>query len=69
MAWSALLEPFRLTASGVARNTGVAIEIEAGGLRRICEGNPSYGLVMMTQVAKTLRDRLEATRVQLAASD
>jgi CRP-like cAMP-binding protein len=67
MAWSALLEPYRLTATGVARNDGVAIEIDAEELRKICQGNPSHGFVMMTQVAKTLRDRLAATRVQLAA--
>lgn len=67
MAWSALLEPYRLTATGVARKDGLAIEIEAEALRRICEENPAHGYVMMTQVAKTLRDRLAATRVQLAA--
>jgi CRP/FNR family cyclic AMP-dependent transcriptional regulator len=67
MAWSALLEPYRLTATGVARKDGMAIEIEAEGLRGICHENPSHGFIMMTQVAKTLRDRLSATRVQLAA--
>ena len=68
MAWSALLEPYLLTASGVARTAGVAIEIDGEGMRKICQENPAYGLVMMTEVAKTLRARLEATRVQLAAA-
>lgn len=68
MAWSALLDPYRLTATGLARKDGVAIEIEAEKLRQICQENPSHGFVMMTQVAKTLRDRLSATRVQLAAA-
>jgi CRP/FNR family cyclic AMP-dependent transcriptional regulator len=67
MAWSALLEPFRLTATGVARQDGVAIEIDAEELRGICRATPSHGFVMMTQVAIALRDRLNATRVQLAA--
>lgn len=67
VAWSALLEPYRLTATGVARKDGVAIEIEADGLRGICQANPAYGYRMMTQVAIALRDRLSATRVQLAA--
>jgi len=67
VAWSALLEPYRLTATGVARNDGVVIELEAEGVRKICQENPVYGFHMMTQVAKTLRDRLNATRVQLAA--
>jgi CRP-like cAMP-binding protein len=68
MAWSALLEPHVLTASGVARTAGTAIEIDGEGMRKICKENPEYGLVMMTEVAKTLRARLEATRVQLAAA-
>lgn len=67
MAWSAVLEPYRLTATGIGRKGGVVIEVEAEGLRRLCQENPFHGFVMMTQVAKTLRDRLNATRVQLAA--
>ncbi|HLC02204.1 MAG TPA: cyclic nucleotide-binding domain-containing protein [Anaerolineales bacterium] len=67
MAWSALLEPHRLTATGIARKDGLVIEIEAEGLRGICQANPTYGYQMMTQVAIALRDRLSATRVQLAA--
>jgi CRP/FNR family cyclic AMP-dependent transcriptional regulator len=67
MAWSALLEPYRLTASGVGRRDGVVIEIDAEELRKICHATPSHGFIMMTQVAKALRDRLSATRVQLAA--
>ncbi len=67
MAWSALLEPYRLTASGVARTGGRLIAVEAEGLRTLCKANPEFGLPMMTQIAKTLRDRLAATRVQLVA--
>jgi len=66
-AWSALLEPYRLTATGVARTDGVVIEVEAVGLRQICQANPSHGFLMMSQVAMALRDRLNATRIQLAA--
>ncbi|OGT24974.1 MAG: hypothetical protein A2Z17_00645 [Gammaproteobacteria bacterium RBG_16_66_13] len=68
MAWSALLEPHVLTASGVARTDGVCIAIQGEGLRKLCVENPAYGYVMMTQVARTLRDRLTATRIQLAAA-
>jgi CRP-like cAMP-binding protein len=68
MAWSALLEPHVLTATGVGRTAGRVVEIEGEGLRRLCNDNPTYGLTMMTEVAKTLRARLEATRVQLAAA-
>ena len=68
MAWSALLEPHRLTGTGVAQADGSLLQIEAEGMRRICQENPAYGLVMMTEIAKTLRDRLTATRIQLAAA-
>ena len=68
MAWSALLEPHVLTATGIARIAGRLVEIDGEGLRRLCQDNPEYGLTMMTEVAKTLRARLEATRVQLAAA-
>jgi hypothetical protein len=67
MAWSALLEPFRLTASGVARSAGRMIAIEAEALRGLCQSRPELGLPMMTEIARTLRDRLAGTRVQLVA--
>jgi CRP-like cAMP-binding protein len=67
MAWSALLDPHRLTASGVASKDGILIEIEAVGLRGLCEENKEFGYLMMKEVAKTLRSRLSAMRVQSAA--
>jgi CRP-like cAMP-binding protein len=66
LAWSALLEPHTLTATGVARAQGVLIQLEAEPLRKLCQSNPEYGFVMMKQVAITLRNRLTASRVQLA---
>lgn len=66
MAWSALLEPHILTATGVAKGDGLTIAVEAEPLRKLCMANPEYGFLMMTQIAITLRSRLTATRVQLA---
>ncbi|MEW6568947.1 MAG: cyclic nucleotide-binding domain-containing protein [Chloroflexota bacterium] len=67
LGWSALMEPFMFTASGIARRRGVMLEINGEGLRRVCEANPGYGYHMMKEVAKTLRRRMQATRAQLAA--
>ncbi len=67
LAWSALLEPHRLTASGIAYKAGSLIEIDAEALRRMCKENTDFGYVMMKEVAKTLRSRLSAMRVQVAA--
>jgi CRP-like cAMP-binding protein len=64
MAWSALLEPHRLTASGIASKDGILIKIEAEGLRRLCKEDKEFGYVMMKEIAKTLRSRLSAMRVQ-----
>lgn len=67
LAWSALLDPHRLTASGVAHKAGSLIEIEAGELRQMCAEDKEFGYVMMKEVAKTLRNRLSALRVEAAA--
>lgn len=67
LAWSALLEPFYLTASGVAHKSGNLMQIEAAELRRMCQEDTNFGFLMMKQVAMTLRDRLSGIRVQVAA--
>ena len=69
LSWSALLEPYRLTASGVASKEGVIIEIESEGLRQICRGDLACGFKILEEVSKTLRSRLSALRVQIAAQN
>jgi len=66
--WSALVEPHRMTASCVANNNGEYIAIEAEGLRHICDANPACGYRVALGLAKLLRDRLSALRVQIAAT-
>lgn len=68
MAWSAVLSPHRLTASGVGSKSGSAIMIEASGLRKLCDDKPEFGYSLMREIARTLRNRLSAMRVQAAAS-
>lgn len=68
LAWSALLEPHRLTASGVGSKAGVLLVTDAKELRRLAEENKEFGYTMMKEVAKTLRTRLSAMRVQAAAN-
>jgi CRP-like cAMP-binding protein len=67
LAWSALLEPHYLTASGIAHKDGSLLQIEAAELRRLCLEDTDFGFLMMKQVAGTLRDRLSAIRVKVAA--
>jgi CRP-like cAMP-binding protein len=67
LAWSAVVKPHVLSASAVGKRDGRLIRIEAQGLRRLCAENPSYGYRLMNEIARVLRSRLIATRVQLAA--
>lgn len=67
LAWSALLEPHRLTASGVGSKPGAVLEIDAEGLRHLCDSNKEFGFVMMREIARMLRSRLSAMRIQAAA--
>ena len=66
--WSALLEPHRLTATCVGNKPGEYLSIQADGLRRLCQEDAVVGRQVLQEVAKTLRDRLSALRVQIAAS-
>lgn len=64
---SALLEPYRLTASGVAQGPVQAIAIDAAGLRALCELSCHLGYTVMRQIARALAERLGFAHVQLAA--
>lgn len=67
MAISALIPPYQLTASGIARQDGKLIQIKAHELRQLCEDVPELGYRLMLQVAKAAMSRLSEARVQLAA--
>lgn len=66
--WSALVEPYRHTATCVARAAGSAVCVDAAGLRERCEKDPVLGYRLMMQVARTHSSRLQGARVQLATS-
>ena len=68
IAWSALLEPFRLTASGIGSKGGELIAIDGAKLRELCEADTWFGYQLMTEIARALRDRVTGLRVQLAAT-
>jgi CRP-like cAMP-binding protein len=66
-AISAVLEPYRLTASAVAHGPIQAIAIDAAGLRALCELSCHMGYTIMRQVARALAERLSFAFVELAA--
>jgi CRP-like cAMP-binding protein len=66
MALSALIPPYHLSATGIAKQDGKYIQIEAKPLRKLCDDNPELGYHLMQGVAKGLMTRLQDTRVELA---
>lgn len=68
IGWSALLEPYVLTASVVATQAGELVAVEGVHLRQICDTDAWLGYQLMTEIARGLRDRLTGLRVQLAAT-
>jgi len=66
LVWSALVAPYRTTGSGVATQDTRLVAIEASPLRELCEEDPHLGFRLMGEIVRTLAERLEATRVQLA---
>ena len=65
---SALVEPYILSASVRAAKDCEVIKIDALALRSLLQQDGKLGCLLMVQIAKTLRIRLDAARVQLAAA-
>jgi len=68
ISWSAVLAPYKLTASAIGNKDGELIEIEGKQLRDMCDVDLSLGCQLMTEIAKGLRDRLTGLRVQIATT-
>jgi CRP/FNR family transcriptional regulator, cyclic AMP receptor protein len=66
LGWSALIEPYKMTASGTAAKNTDLVRIDAIKLRQICEKDAQIGYRLILQIAKLLAHRLEGARVQLA---
>ncbi|MGD8620866.1 MAG: cyclic nucleotide-binding domain-containing protein [Anaerolineales bacterium] len=67
LSLSALIPPYHLTATAVAKKDGKAIQIKAEELRALLNANPELGYHLYQGVASALMDRLKDTRVELAA--
>jgi CRP/FNR family transcriptional regulator, cyclic AMP receptor protein len=68
LALSSLIEPFRHTTTARAATQSTLIRIQASSILNLGELDPKLGYVVMHQAAKSLLEKLEATRVQLAAT-
>ncbi|MCI0519717.1 MAG: cyclic nucleotide-binding domain-containing protein [Chloroflexi bacterium] len=65
---SALIEPYTYNASSSASQPSRLIQVDAKALRALIELDRGLGYVLIKQLAKTAIQRLEYTRVQLAAA-
>ncbi len=65
VAWSALLENGRMTASAVAVEDTQVVALPAADVLVACEIDPSFGFQFMRLVFVALAERLLATRLQL----
>jgi CRP-like cAMP-binding protein len=65
---SALLEPNILTSSARTSRPCQVIKIKAAGLLALCESDEKWAYGLIRQVAKSSMERLNATRLQLAAA-
>ena len=66
LAWSALVEPYRMTATATAVMDTRVIAIRAVEFRALCGRDPKLGRCLMTQVVKLLANRLVGAQLQLA---
>ena len=65
---SALIEPYRYTATLRVEKPSCVIEIAAADLRSLCDKDPKLAYGLMQAVAKAAIQRLETTRIQLIAA-
>lgn len=66
MMWSALVEPYRSTATGSVKKDSKLIAIDGIKLRELCEQDHGLGYRMLISLTRLLAHRLEGARVQLA---
>jgi CRP-like cAMP-binding protein len=67
-AISALIEPYRLTSSARAGEDCRALCFDGSALRALCEVDCKLGYLLMRQLAASAIERLNFTRVELAAA-
>lgn len=65
---SALIEPHTLTASALATADSEVLRIDSARLRELAEADSAFAAGLYEQIAQALMERLNYTRVQLAAA-
>ncbi len=63
IGWSALVAPYRHTATCTARTAGWGLRIRAEPVRMLCENNHELGYSILAQVVQALNRRLRSVRM------
>ena len=66
LVWSSIVKPHTTSSIGVCRAKAEVVAIEAASLRALCEQDPHFGYHLMSQMARVIRRRLQAARLQIA---
>lgn len=65
---SAVMDPYRYTATSIAAEGSKAIRVDAVKLRSLIQENPRLGVGLMTSVARSAFERLGQVRSELVAA-
>jgi len=65
VGWSALVEPYRFTASAVAVVPSRLIAVDGQGLQELFQADCRLGFIIMHRLAVIISERLRDTRLQL----
>lgn len=63
--WSALVPPYRLTASAVSLERTTVLAIDGAKLRELCDTVPTLGFTIMQNIAQLISSRLKNLRLEL----
>lgn len=66
LVWSAVVKPHHTDSIGISRAKTEVLAIEAEGLRELCEKDTHFGYHLVSQLARVIRRRLRAARLQIA---
>ena len=65
---STLIEPFEFTSTARSSGDSRVIRIEIEGLRKLLDEDSAFEILMLRRIGKAALERLNATRIQLAAA-
>lgn len=63
--WSAVVEPYRYTASVVCASPVTAIRLAGSELLALFDDDPRLGCLVFRQICRVISERLRATRLQM----